>query len=81
MPETRMTLDYLNNSLLSAADHLYEAGLYLSNIPIFRAEAGELMMKSKLILDAIVLPEPKISEDKMESILDEIIGDDDGTGI
>lgn len=70
-----MTIKKLNNSLYNASIHLFEAGKYLSNIEEFRPESRKLFEMADE-LAAVIKPEvEKVTEDKMLSILDEILGE------
>jgi hypothetical protein len=52
---------------------LMEAGKFLSNVDIFREESIRLLRMADEML-SIIQPEPeKITEEKMNSILDEIM--------
>lgn len=67
----------MNHALFSGAYHLNEAAKHLSNVQEFEEEANRLFeMAFEMI--SIIQPEiEKVSEDKMQSILDEIINFDD----
>jgi hypothetical protein len=68
------SIKQLNKALYKASEHLLEAGRYLSNVEEFRPEAVQLL-KLADSLASIIKPEPqKVSEDRMRSILDEIMG-------
>lgn len=73
----------MNKALYNAALHLHEAGKYLSNVEAFRLEATQLHSMADEML-SIIKPEPeKVTEDKMLSILDEILDEgeeDNGNG-
>jgi type VI protein secretion system component VasF len=67
----------MNHALFRSAFHLNEAAKYLSNVQEFEEEANKLFEMAYEMI-SIVQPEPeKVSEDKMQSILDEIINFDD----
>lgn len=69
MPSIRV----MNRSLYNASFSLKEAAKHLSNVEEFRPEARRLM-KMAYELVSIIEPEtPKVEEDKMRSILDEIM--------
>ena len=70
-----MTIKKLNNSLFGASTHLFEAGKYLSNIDEFGPDALRLFAMADEIAAAIKPETQKVTEDKMLSILDEILGD------
>lgn len=68
----------MNKSLYYASAHLLEASKYLSNIEDFREESHRLLLMAQEMAD-IIKPEPeKIPEEKMKSILDEIMNFNDG---
>lgn len=68
------TIKQMNNALFNASQHLLEASKYLSNVEEFRDEAHKLLMMATGLSEIIQPEEEKISDDKMKSILDEIIG-------
>ena len=73
------TIKEMNKALYNAAIHLMEAGKHLSNVQEFRIEATQLMKMADEYLD-IIKPEPdKVPEEKMLSILDEILGEEGDT--
>lgn len=67
----------MNKALYAAAWHLQEAGKNMSNVEEFRPEAKQFMVMAYALLGIIKPEEEKVSEDKMLSILDEILGDTD----
>ena len=72
----------MNSSLFRAAYHLIEAGKHLSNAEEFREESLELLKMADEMLAVIVPETPKISEEKMKGIMDEIMEfgeDEDGS--
>lgn len=71
-----MTMSKLNRSLYMTSTHLLEAGKYLSNIDNFRDESAQLLQMSHMFASLIKPETPKVSEEKMESILEEILGTD-----
>lgn len=75
MPDT--TIKEMNHALFNSAFHLNEAAKYLTNVERFHDEAIQIFeMAFEMI--SIIEPEPeKVSEDKMTSILDEILNFDD----
>lgn len=67
----------MNHALFRGAFHLNEAAKYLSNVNEFEDEANRLFEMAYQMV-SIVQPEPeKVSEEKMHSILDEIINFND----
>lgn len=66
------SVENVNKSMYSASLHLIEASKYLSDTG-FKDESNSLMILADKLL-AVIEPEPeKISEEKMNSIMDEII--------
>jgi hypothetical protein len=66
-------INRMNMSLYNASMSLMEAGKFLSNVDIFREESIRLLRMADEML-SIIQPEPeKITEEKMNSILDEIM--------
>lgn len=66
-------INKMNISLYNAAMSLMEAGKFLSNVDIFREESMRLFRMADEMI-SIIQPEPeKITEEKMNSILDEIM--------
>ena len=63
----------MNLALYNASMHLLEAGKYLSNIQKFREESILLLDMAKDMTDIIQPEIPKIDDERMDSILDEII--------
>lgn len=67
------TIKTMNKALYNASYHLLEAGKHLTNVQDFRPEAVRLFKLAELYVN-IIQPEPeKITEQKMLSILDEIL--------
>jgi|APGre2960657373_1045057.scaffolds.fasta_scaffold73456_2 hypothetical protein len=63
----------MNKALYGAAFHLNEAGKYLTNVEDFRPDAVKLFRMAEEMI-GIVKPEvSKVTEEKMFSILDEIM--------
>lgn len=63
----------MNGSLFYAANHLIEAGKYMSNVEEFRPYAVKLVEAAD-VLASLIKPEPeKVSDEKMKSVLDEIM--------
>jgi|APSaa5957512576_1039674.scaffolds.fasta_scaffold142116_2 nitrogenase molybdenum-iron protein alpha/beta subunit len=66
------SIENINQSMYKASTHLIEAAKYLSDTG-FKDESISLMSLADKLLDVIV-PEPeKITEEKMNNIMDEII--------
>ena len=63
----------MNTALYAAAFHLLEASKHLSNVEDFRPASQELLAKAKFLADIIKIDPDKISEEKINSILDEIL--------
>jgi len=63
----------MNQALYGAAFHLNEAGKYLTNFEGFRPDAVRLFDMAEEMLDIIKPEEQKVTEEKMNSILDEIM--------
>ena len=68
----------MNKTLYNAAFHLTEAAQHLTNVEEFREEAVVLFKMADGMLAVIKVEDPKISEEKMNDILGEIMefGDD-----
>jgi hypothetical protein len=71
----------MNKSLYAAAFHLLEASKHLSNVEDFRPAGLELLQRAEFLAGIVQIDEPKISLEKIESILDEILGDDTTQGV
>lgn len=63
----------MNRSLFNAAFHLKEASKHLSDVEEFRPEAIQLIKMANELVCVIEPETPKVEEDKMRSILDEIL--------
>ena len=63
----------MNKALFYAASHLREAGLHLSNVEEFGAHSDTLLKMADDLLAVIKPEKSKITEEKMDSILDEIM--------
>lgn len=63
----------MNRSLFNAAFHLKEASKHLSDVEEFRPEAIQLIKMANDLVSVIEPETPKVEEDKMRSILDEIL--------
>lgn len=73
------SIKQMNKALYKASEHLVEAGRYLSNVEEFRPEAIKLLQMADMFA-SIIKPEPqKVSEDRMRSILDEIMSHSEET--
>lgn len=63
----------MNKALYAASFHLLEASKYLGNIEEFRPAAKDLLERAQFLIEIIKVEEEKISEEKVNSILDEIL--------
>lgn len=63
----------MNKALYHASFHLMEASKHLSNEESFREEAVQLMEMAKEMASIIQPEEEKVAEEKMLSIIDEIL--------
>lgn len=63
----------MNKALYGAAFHLNEAGKLLTNVEDFRPEAFRLFQMAEEMLSIIKPEAQKVTEEKMFSILDEIM--------
>lgn len=73
------TLKQMNRSLYAASFHLLEASKHLSNIEAFRPAGIELLQKAEYLANIVQPEETKLSTEKINSILDEILNfDTDG---
>lgn len=63
----------MNKTLYTSAYHLNEAAKYLSNVPEFEDEAAKIFEMAYEMVSIIQPEVEKVSEAKMQSILDEII--------
>ena len=70
------TINEMNKSLYAASYHLLEASKYLMNVEDWRPAAMELIHRAKLLADTIQAEPEKITVEKANSILDEILGND-----
>lgn len=67
----------MNRALYNASVHLMEASRHLSNEELFREEA-ERLAQMAMEMAAIIEAEPeKVSDERMDSILDEILSIED----
>lgn len=67
----------MNRALYNASFHLLEASKHLSNEELFREEA-EYLARLAMDMSSIIQEEPeKVTEDRMSSILDEILNIED----
>lgn len=66
-----MKREKMNYSLFMAAQHLFEAGKHMSNFNQERAEV--FMMEADAILSIIEPVEEKVSQEKLNDIMDEIM--------
>ena len=67
------TLRQVNISLFRASEHLFEASKYLYNVPEMREDALRLLLMARAMVDVIEPEEQKVTQERMESILGEII--------
>jgi len=67
----------MNKALYNASFHLLEASKHLSNEELFREEAEFLANLAKDMASIIQQEEEKVTEDKMLSVLDEILNIED----
>jgi len=74
---SNVKIEEMNQSLYYASLHVLEAGKYMSNVDEFKPYANKLFLLSDQ-LAAIIQPEiQKISDEKVKSILDEILSKGD----
>jgi hypothetical protein len=66
--------DEMNKSLYNASTHLVEAAKYLSDVDV--AVAQKVIALADQILAIIDAPTQKLSDEKMASILDDIMKSD-----
>ncbi|MFG1500144.1 hypothetical protein ABMA70_08020 [Halobacteriovorax sp. XZX-3] len=66
-----MNLKALNRSMFLAAEHLFEAGKHL--MPISPEYGERLMLEADEILSMIKPEVEKVSDEKLDGILDEIL--------
>jgi hypothetical protein len=71
------TIKQMNHALFNSAYHLNEAAKYLTNVERFHDESMKLFEMAYEMISIIQPEVEKISEDKKQSILDEIINFDD----
>jgi hypothetical protein len=74
---TTTSISKMNKALYNASFHLMEASKYLSNVEEFREESLKLLSMSLEMVNIIKPEQEKVSKDKMLSILDEIMGDEE----
>lgn len=67
------SISKMNRSIYRASFHLLEAGKHLSNVSDFREESNTLVEMANELLSIIQPEQGKITEERMNSILDEII--------
>jgi len=67
------SISKMNRSIYRASFHLLEAGKHLSNVSDFREESNTLVEMANELISIIKPEQEKITEEKMNSILDEII--------
>lgn len=71
MPATKQEMD---QALYHAAMHLHEAGKALFTVEEFREDAGRLFSMAEEMATIIIPEKEKISEEKVQDVLDEILG-------
>jgi hypothetical protein len=67
----------MNKALYNASFHLLEASKHLSNEELFREESEFLANLAQDMASIIEQEEEKVTEDKMLSVLDEILNIED----
>jgi hypothetical protein len=67
------SIKHMNRALFDAAFHLMEAGKHLSNVEEFREDAQRILLMAADMASIIQEEPEKVTEDKMLSILDEIL--------
>ena len=67
----------MNRALYNASYHLMEASKHLSNEELFREEAEKLAEMAAEMVSIIEAEPEKVSDDRMGSILDEILSIED----
>ena len=76
---SKETLKKMNRSLYAASFHLLEASKHLSNVEAFRPAGIELLQKAEFLAGIVQPDESKLSNEKINSILNEILNfDTDG---
>lgn len=76
------SINKMNKALYNAAAHIMEAAKYMSNVQEFHAQTATLYKMADQMLEIIKIPDPKVSKEKMDDILKEIMSfgeDKDGT--
>lgn len=66
-----MSVKRLNYNMYKAAEHLMEAGKYISYLD--KDRAIELMMEADAILSVIQPEQEKLSQEKLDDVLSEIL--------
>lgn len=66
-----MTPEEINYSLFRAAEHLLEAGKFMSNLS--QEKSLKMFLEASAILEAVKPMKDKISQEKLTSVMDEII--------
>ena len=77
MANANNTMKKMNNALYAASFHLFEASKHLSNIEGFRPASRELLEKAEFLINIIDIEPDKISEERVNSILNEILNFDE----
>jgi hypothetical protein len=70
---TNITIKEMNNNLYAAAFHLLEAGKYLSNVDEWRPAAGDLFERANFLISIIKEEPEKVSTERVDEILNEIL--------
>ncbi len=69
------SIDEMNEKLYMAAEHLVQAGKHISDID--KDTGVKMMLMADKILENIKVPKQKVSDEKMESILNKILKGED----
>ena len=75
MSKSRITMKEMNQAIFFASEHLYEAGRELATIESFRPTGLQLLTMSRDLLSIAKPDVKKVEDDKMKSILGEILKD------
>jgi|SaaInlV_150m_DNA_2_1039686.scaffolds.fasta_scaffold83869_1 hypothetical protein len=66
-------INQINTRLLKTVTHLIDASKYLSDIPEFQEESYKIALLAKCFIDVVEPQKEKITEETINSILDEIL--------
>lgn len=69
-----MNLKALNRAMYMAAQHLYEAAMHVQ--PISEEYAARLLAEAEQIASAVELEEEKVSQERLDEVLSEILSVD-----